>query len=219
MTRWRDEAERLCYDGERIEAEFDLGESAVVVTSHRVLAFTPGADGANYRAVDRPNVDGVARTVEGSERAVATALKALVVGAVLLGAGSLFSLDGLAESVDLSGAGTAQLGMGGMLSMLQQIFALLALLDDALVALGALVLLGAAAAMGWYAHSRTRLLRLSVAGEDDLVVPAPESDDEGVADRLEHAITPDERADGADGSRPTERDPLENDRSPDGAGA
>lgn len=217
MTQWRERADQLCYDGESVVEAVPLDPAGVVVTTHRVLAFTPEADGANYRAVERPNVGGVTPAAEGSDRALSTAIKALVVGVVLVGAGQLFSLDGLAGSVELNDAATGQLGMGGMLATLQQVFQLLALLDDALVVLGALVLVLAAGALGWYARTRKRLLRLAVAGDEDLVVPAPE--DESAVDRLDEAIRPDDGPTDRSADRAAVDERRADDDPADGAGA
>lgn len=186
MPQWQDRAAQLCYDGESIVEEVPLGTAGVVVTTHRTLAFTPEQAGANYRAVDRPNVGRAATGTEGSERALTGAVKALVIGGVLLGAGQVLELDGIVGSVGLDGTG--QLGMGGMLSTLQTVLGLLALLDELMAAAGALILLGGALALGWYARSRRQVVRLPVEGGEDLVLPAPE--DRSVVDRLDEAIVP-----------------------------
>jgi hypothetical protein len=112
---WVDRADDLLFDGEAVEAEVAVGDGGVVVTTHRVLAFTPDREGPNYRTVDRPNVEGVDLTTKGTWAFLERGLKALVAGIVLIGAGQLISLDDLIGGVSLDSAGAAgQLGMGGM---------------------------------------------------------------------------------------------------------
>ena len=49
MAGWKSRVDDLLYDGETARETVDVGTSRVVVTSHRVLAFTPDADGENFR--------------------------------------------------------------------------------------------------------------------------------------------------------------------------
>ncbi len=92
---WVARAESLLYDGEVIEADVRLDRGGVVVTSHRVLVFTPDREGSNYRQVDRPNVEGVDVTTSGDWSFLELGVKALVVGVVLVAAGMTVSLDSL----------------------------------------------------------------------------------------------------------------------------
>lgn len=190
MSRWLDRVDGLLFEGETVEDAVEFGDAegrGVVVTSHRVLAFTPEADGANYRAVDRPNVDGVDRVAGGRLVVLLQAVEAGVAGVVLLVAGSVLSLDGLVAGIDLT-SGTGELGLGGLLGTLQTLLTLLALLDDLLRAAGALALLAAVALAGAYWYTREESLVVRVAGDDDVDVPAPER--EGVAERVERAVRP-----------------------------
>jgi hypothetical protein len=187
---WVERAEDLLYDGEAVEAQVRIGEGGVVVTSHRVLAFTPDREGANYRAVDRPNVDGVSVTSSGEFGFLQQAIKAIVVGVVLVGAGMTVSLDGLVSGISLDSGGAAStVGLGGMMGLLQTMLTLLAQLDDLMRIFGALALVFGAVVLGVYLWSRERLLVVGVAGEDDIELAAPE-DDEAVLDQLEAALLP-----------------------------
>jgi len=187
---WVARAESLLYDGEVIEADVRLDRGGVVVTSHRVLVFTPDREGSNYRQVDRPNVEGVDVTTSGDWSFLELGVKALVVGVVLVAAGTTVSLDGLVGNVSLDSGGAASaVGIGGMLGMLQTMLTLMAQLDDLMRLFGGLTLAFAAVVLGVYLWSRDRLLVVRVAGDDDIELTAPE--DERVVDRIEAAIVPD----------------------------
>jgi len=191
MTGWLDRVEDLLYDGEEIVERVPIADGGVVVTSHRVLAFTPDGDGANFRDVDRPNVTGVAEQASGEWGFLQQAIKALVVGVVLLVAGQTVSLDSMVTGVTIDSS-AAQVGMGGMLGMLQQFLSLMAQLDELLTVFGALALLFGVVVFGVFVWTRERELMIGVAGDDaeDLRLPAPEDADEMVQ-RLERAIRPD----------------------------
>ena len=205
---WVARAESLLYDGEVIEADVRLDRGGVVVTSHRVLVFTPDREGSNYRQVDRPNVEGVDVTTSGDWTFLELGVKALVVGVVLVAAGMTVSLDGLVSNVSLDSGGAASaVGIGGMLGLLQTMLTLLAQLDDLMRLFGGLALAVAAVVLGVYLWSRDRLLVVRVAGDDDIELTAPE--DESVVERIEAAIVPEAApADaGRTGEQPPE-DPL-----------
>ncbi|NHX39519.1 MULTISPECIES: hypothetical protein [Haloarcula] len=186
---WVARAESLLYDGEVIEADVRLDRGGVVVTSHRVLVFTPDREGSNCRQVDRPNVEGVDVTTSGDWSFLELGVKALVVGIVLVAAGMTVSLDSLVGNVSLDSGGAASaVGIGGMLGMLQTMLTLMAQLDDLMRLFGGLALAFAAVVLGVYLWSRDRLLVVRVAGGDDVELTAP--DDESVVDRIEAAIVP-----------------------------
>jgi len=117
-------------------------------------------------------------------------VKALVVGVVLVAAGTTVSLDGLVGNVSLDSGGAASaVGIGGMLGMLQTMLTLMTQLDDLMRLFGGLALAFAAVVLGVYLWSRDRLLVVRVAGDDDIELTTP--DDESVVDRIEAAIVPD----------------------------
>ncbi|MBX0295727.1 hypothetical protein [Haloarcula nitratireducens] len=204
---WGAGAERLLYDGETVEERVSLGESGVVVTSHRVLVFTPEREGPNFRQVDRPNVDGVGRRTSGEGRLLEGGLKALVAGVALVGAGQLVSLDSLASGVSLEGGSAATApGLGGMMGTLQTMLSLVARLDDLMVLFGGLALALSAVALGVYAWSREQLLIIEVAGGDDVELPAPA--DGGAIDRLRGALLPGDAPPEAGQATPPVDDPL-----------
>jgi len=187
---WVEQVESLLYDGESVQEQFPIGAGGVVVTSHRLLAFTPDREGPNYRQVDRPNVEGTEIRTVGEFGFLQQAVKALVVGAVLLAAGMTVSIEGMVEGVSLEGGGTASaVGIGGMLGLLQSVLDLLAQLDDLMRIFGALALAFGGVVLGVYLWSRERLLVVAVAGGDDIELPVP--GDEDVVDRLQVALSRD----------------------------
>ncbi|MFB6107107.1 MAG: hypothetical protein ABEJ70_09060 [Halobacteriaceae archaeon] len=193
MAGRESDVDALLFEGERVEATVPVGESRVVVTSHRVLALTPGGDGANYRHADRPNVGSVTVDTSGTTDYLGPALRAAVVGVVLLGAGATVDFDGLlgATTVD---AGAVPLG--GLRGLLGTLRTALALFDEAALTAGALALAFGLGGIGLYVRSRERRLRVAVAGGADLTVPlrgvaAPERARDALADAL--ATAPDRR--------------------------
>ena len=205
---WVARAESLLYDGEVVEADVRLDRGGVVVTSHRVLVFTPDREGSNYRQVDRPNVEGVDVTTSGDWSFLELGVKALVVGVVLVAAGMTVSLDSLVGNVSLDSGGAASaVGIGGMLGMLQTMLTLMAQLDDLMRLFGGLALAFAAVVLGVYLWSRDRLLVVRVAGDDDIELTAP--DDESVVERIKAAIVPEAPpTDAGSAAQPPPDDPL-----------
>ena len=204
---WVERATDLLYDGESVEDEVRVGTGGVVVTSHRVLAFTPDREGSNYRAVDRPNVDGVSLTTSGEFEFLQQAVKAIVVGIVLVVAGMTVSLDGLVSGVSLESGGAAgAVGLGQMMGMLQTLLGLLGQLDDLMRIFGGLALAFGVVVLAVYLWSRERLLVVSVVDEAYKELTAP--DEEGVVDRLEAALLPGDAPPDAVSESPPTDDPL-----------
>ncbi len=179
---WRDHPEDLCYDGESVEAavDADAGRSRVVVTTHRVLAFAPDHD-PRFREVARPNVTGVAVEAVGATGPLHRAARFGAWGVGLLAAGLLVPLDAaLAGTGDLGGANA-----GGALSFLGTLLAALALLDDPLRVVGAVLLLVAAALAALHVWSRQQTAVVQVSGHDDVEVFGGETTAAALRDALE----------------------------------
>lgn len=171
MADWRARVDRLRYDGEVVEAQVGGEEAGVVVTTHRVHAFTPESDGANYRAVDRPNATGVTRRTDGSRQWLVTGVEALLVGALLAGGSLLVDFGGAAAGVGIpQGQGAEALGQ--ILRLLALARTAFGLLDDVLRLSGAVALLVGFAGVAAYLASREERLVVAVAGEEDLALPA-----------------------------------------------
>ena len=190
MTRWLDQAEQLTYDGEEITETVELGAGGVVVTTHRVLVFSPTGEGEAFSRVDRPNVTGIERIEAGERRFLFAGAKAGAVGAVLLVAGAVLPLDSLVGDVEFGQAG-GRIGIGGVVGLLESILGVLRSIDTVLLVLGALAFLVAAAAFGWYLRTRAPQLRIERAGDEPLTLAIGERElPEGTLERLRRAIGP-----------------------------
>lgn len=175
--------QRSCYGGEVLEAAVPAGGGAVGVTSHRVLVLTPDGPGRRFRAVDRPNVLGVAAGTSGPtshrDRGGLTGVAAVV----LLVAGRVIDLGGLVQPIEAP-AGT---GLGGLFALVEGMIATLALVDEALTMLGLVALLVAFGSLGWWLRERDRVIELDVAGGDSVRVPVARSEIGGV-ERIREAL-------------------------------
>ncbi len=159
--------QNLLEDGERVERELDVGPDKVVVTDRRLLAFTPTGDGPNYRHVERPNVDSVGLRVRSELGHVKNGLLYLLIGLGTVAAGLTIETDGLLGDVS-TGPGASSLGVGGII---EQVATWIALVDDAIVVLGALIVLPVVYHAVSYYRSRQSVLAVGVAGEDDIDLP------------------------------------------------
>lgn len=188
MPTWQSRVEQLLYDGEEVHHQVGDDRVGVVVTSHRVLAFTPEAEGPNFRAVDRPNVVDVERANTGETRWLLSGTKWLLVGVFLVIMGFVFDFDGLFGGVEVSQE-AGQIGLGGILGLFALLRTVFSLMDDALVLGGSLAALAGLGAIGWYLQSRSASIRIEVAGEEDIHLPAEGLSDVEVSD-LAEAIAP-----------------------------
>lgn len=171
--RWEARASERLRNGEVIEETIPVGENAVVVTSQRLLAFTPDGEGPNYRAVERPNVEGAALRHDGDTEWLEYTAKGAIGGLIAVGIGLTVDFGGMISLQGISTDGAGQVGIGGMLSMLTTITNLMGKVDDALLVGGLLALTFGLGAFGMYIESRTYSLVIDIAGEDDLHVRAP----------------------------------------------
>lgn len=190
-SRWRDQLGDLLYEGEQIRDAVSIEDARVLVTSHRVLAYTPDTDGPNFRDVERPNVVGVRLGAESNRSLLLRGIQWSVLGLILLGAGLLIDFESIVGDVDL-GDGADAIGAGGVLGLVQQLLSLLRQFDEILQLFAGLVLLASAVAFGAYVLTREPRLHIRVAGDDvdDISLPRPADDGETV-ERLERAIFPD----------------------------
>lgn len=187
---WADHVTELLYDGESVIESVDLGDARVVVTSHRVLAFTPGSDAGTFRQVERPNVVGVSTGTRGEGHLLHRGARWGLIGALLLGTGLLVDMDALVGDVSLGGGAGSTIGVGGVLDLVRTVLGLLRRLDEFLAIAGGLVLGLAAAALGAYLLTREPTVVIRVAGEEsDIHVPRGDRE-AAVGGRLEAAIAP-----------------------------
>ncbi|WP_424016959.1 hypothetical protein ACOZ4N_13870 [Halorientalis pallida] len=186
MQRWSEQASRRLRDGERIETTVPIGENGIVVTSQRVLAFTPDGDGSNFRAIERPNVERVGRKTTGETGWLGYALRGLIAGVAGVGVGLVVDFDSLIDLGKIDPQAAGRTGMGGMLGLLGQISNAVGMLDEALLVGGLLGFAAALGAVGMYIESRTAIVEVTVAGDADLHVPSADGDDDAVARLRRH---------------------------------
>lgn len=173
---------RLCYGGESVVEVVPFSGGVVGVTTHRVLALTPGDDGPNLQAVDRPNVTGIEMAAGGDAAHGMRAVRYGVYGLALVGGSFLVDFGGVSGVETPAGTGVGQV-VGLALAMT----GLLALVDDVIriAGLGVLVLALLLAAV--YARSRDSYLAIRVAGDDPVRVPASSAESAAAA-RLRVAL-------------------------------
>lgn len=201
MADWSDRVEELLYEGEAVTERVSAGNANVVVTTHRVLAFTPEMDGENFRQVERPNVTDVAVRSDGETRFLLTGFRAGLFGVVLLGVGMAVDFGALMGDIDLTDTSTGQLGIGGILGMVQGMISIISSLDDYMRMVGALLLLVALVPVAVYLYSRETRLVLTIAGGEDLPIATSPDDAEANVARLREAILPDGATAGSEGRR------------------
>lgn len=187
MATRRDRVEDLLYDGETVRETVDLATGQVVVTSHRVLAFTPRTEGANFRQADLPNVEGVGFGAQTEADLLERALRFSVIGVVLLGFGVVVDFGSIVGDVDLTGGEAAgQIGIGGMLGAIQTMLGLIRSLDQYMQLFGAVALVLGVVLLSVYWYLREPTVVIEVAGGDDIHVQRADRDTD-VVRRLERA--------------------------------
>ncbi|MBS3761656.1 hypothetical protein [Halodesulfurarchaeum sp.] len=191
--------DQLLYDGETVLADSRGRKAGVVVTSHRLLVFTPETDGKNLHTLNRPNVTGLTKDERGEAGWLSPAAKWLGFGIVLTIVGALLDLDGVLGSVSTDGT-TGAVGVGWIGDLFGLFNMAFGLLDDLLFFGGLLSVIAGIALLGWYWQSRSELLTVQIAGSDDLDVSAVGFGAESVR-ALQTAIDP--RV--ADDSKPSNR--------------
>lgn len=180
------EVSELLYDGETVEREVTFGSNRLLVTTHRVLAATPDAPGANFRKIDRPNVENVGIGTDSSPGHLVKSGGLVVIAAPLVAGSRILDFDGMFEGLS-TGRGAQAIGVNtGFLETLGFVFGLI---DDTLLWSGVVCLVLALLFVGLYVRSRTTVVRVDVAGEGNVSFPVgnvPDVD-EGVAE-VRHAL-------------------------------
>ncbi|WP_123536139.1 hypothetical protein [Halosimplex salinum] len=188
---WAGSAEDLLFDGESVEQRVDLEDgNRVVVTSHRLLAFTPESGGENYRDVDLPNVADVRAGHEGERNLLWQGGRTFLYGAILLAVGVFLDFESFVPTdVFSSSEATGRLGIGGVLGLLQRFLGLVARLDEFARLIGALLVLFAVFVFGVYLLTRDSVLVVDVAGDDEAIrVPASDATLDGAVADLQAAL-------------------------------
>jgi|GEM_PF-1246115 len=179
--------QRLCYDGERIVERTPLGDGWAAVTTHRVLAYNPAAEGRRFEAIDRPNVSGVRVDADGDGRYLGWGLRAAVYGVAGLGGGVALRAMDLQSTLSMdANAGAAP--VGSVLAVTDALAAVLTLLTTLLLVSGGALLVGALALLVRYLRTRRPALVVERFGADPVRLSAPRSDGERAAQSLSAAL-------------------------------
>ena len=177
----------LCYDGERVVERAPLGAGWAAVTTHRVLAYNPTADGRRFEAVDRPNVSDVSVDAAGDQRLLGWGLRAAVYGLAGLGGGVALRAMNLGETLSLSAnAGAAP--VGSVLAVTDALAGALAVLTTLLLVGGVALVVVALALFARYLRTRRPALVVERFGDDPVRLSAPRGDGERAARALSAAL-------------------------------
>jgi hypothetical protein len=183
---------RLCYAGESVVERTPLGAGWAAVTTHRVLAYNPAADGRRFEAVDRPNVSDVTVDAAGDRRLLGWGMRAGVYGLAGFGGGVALRVLNVGEtlSVDASaGTGAGAAPVGSVLAVTDTLAAALALLTTLLLVGGVALVVGALGLLARYLRTRRPALVVERFGDDPVRLSAPKSDGERAARALSAALT------------------------------
>jgi len=162
----------LLYEGEQQVDERRVADARVVLTSHRLLVFREQGS-PRIRAVDRPNLGEVRMRTESERGHLLSAVQWVLLGGFLLAAWRFVPFDGLVRPVEAP-PGT---GFGGLFETVNELVSLLAYLDEAFLAAGALALAWAVVRVALYLRGRERALELTVAGEEPIRFPGGATDE------------------------------------------
>lgn len=177
----------LCYDGERVVERAPLGAGWAAVTTHRLLAYNPAADGRRFEAIDRPNVSDVSVDAAGDRRLLGWGLRAAIYGLASLGGGVALRAMNLGETLSLSaGAGTAP--VGSVLAVTDALASALVILTTLLLVGGVALVVGALALLARYLRTRRPALVVERFGDDPVRLSASRGDGERAARTLSAAL-------------------------------
>jgi hypothetical protein len=165
--------ERYLLAGETLDEQVDVRRGWVVATSHRLVVFDPDADGKRFVAVDRPNVLDVRTTGGGNSRLRSSAFRAGLYAVVLLAGGSVARGLGLRDLFTAGPDVGSTPGVGGLVSVLSLVGALVGLVVDVVLFGGLLAGVVALALYALYRRGRAPTLVVERAGEDDLELELP----------------------------------------------
>ncbi|AXG07551.1 hypothetical protein DU500_14565 [Haloplanus rubicundus] len=180
--------ETLCYRGERVVERTPLGAGWAAVTTHRVLAYNPTADGRRFEAVDRPNVSDVAVDAAGDKRLLGWGLRAAVYGLAGLGGGVALRAMNLGETLSMDPASTGAAPVGSVLAVTDALAAALSVLTTLLLVGGGALVVGALGLLARYLRTRRPALVVDRFGDDPVRLSVPKSDGERAARALSAAL-------------------------------
>jgi hypothetical protein len=180
--------ERRCYAGESVRASTPLGAGWAAVTSHRVLAYNPAADGRRFEAVDRLNVAGVDVDAAGDQRLLYWGLRGLLYGLVAVGGGVVLRGMDLGETLSMEPGTTGAAPVGSVLAVTDALATALATLTTLSLLGGLALLVGGLALLGRYLRTRRPALVIERFGDEPLRLAAPRADGKRAARTLSEAL-------------------------------
>jgi hypothetical protein len=181
------DSEHLGYDGERVVERTPLGAGWAAVTTHRVLAYNPAAEGRRFEAIDRPNISDVTVDADGDGRLLGWGLRAAVYGLAGLGGSVALRAMDLQSTLSVdANAGAAP--VGSVLAVTDALAAALGLLTTLLLVGGVGLLAGALVLFARYLRTRRPALVVERFGADPIRLPAPRPDGERAARALSAAL-------------------------------
>lgn len=183
-TNWVSDIDRLLHSGEEIEEKVSVGDSQVVVTTQRVMFFTPYVDGKNVRYTDRPNVAGIKASNSGNKRVLSVSATVGLTGVFLLVLGNTLSLSVPSALNDIRGEAVPGAGMANSVA------SAIELIDTLLLILGVLFLANAAIITGYYFLKREGTVTVEVAGDEDVELSTREDEEpDRLAEKLRKAVS------------------------------
>ncbi len=170
-TEWLNDIDGLLHAGEEVEEEVSVGDAQVVVTTQRVMVFTPHSEGENVRYFDRPNVVGVETSNSGNRQVLSAGATIGLSGVLMMFIGNTLSLSAPAAVSDLSGEPVPGADLAGTMA------SAIELIDTLFLLLGVLLLANGLVVVGYYFMKRKPAVALRIAGDDDVELPVYEDED------------------------------------------
>jgi hypothetical protein len=143
--------DRWLYGGEDLLATTALNDGWVAVTSHRVVAFDPDADGQPFTAIARPNVAGVRFETAGDDRYLRWGARAGVYGLVTLAGAFVLDATNITSMLAVDAAPSA---LSSVVSLVSLVAATIRLAIRASLVAGVVLLVVALGLGGLYLQSR-----------------------------------------------------------------
>lgn len=159
------------YEGEERVDAVTVGDTRLVVTSHRLLV-NPEGSGSGRRAVDRADLGAVRVRTRSTRGYVWSGLQWGLLGLFLLGAWQVVPFDGLVRPVEQPDGA----GFSGLFEAARTLVNLFAFLDEAFLLAGVSALVWSGVRVAQYVRSRSRRLEIAVTGADPVSLPVPETD-------------------------------------------
>lgn len=159
------------YEGEERVDTVTVGDTRLVVTTHRLLV-RPEGDESARRAVDRTNLGAVQVRTQSTRGHIWSGIQWGLLSLFFFGAWQVVPFSSLVVPIEQP----AESGLGGLFEAAQTLVGLLAFLDEAFVLAGVGAFVWSGVQFAQYASSRERTLEIEVTGADAVQLSVPESD-------------------------------------------